>query len=39
MIKEQKFKKEYAYELLKIAKGDYETAEVLATSNKGRSFL
>lgn len=36
MIKEQKFKKEYAYELLKIARGDYETAEVLASSNKGR---
>lgn len=36
MTKEQKFKKEYAFELLKIAHGDLETTEVLFKSSKGR---
>lgn len=36
MTKEQKFKKEYAFELIKIAEGDLETLEVLCLANKGR---
>jgi len=36
MTKEQKFKKEYAFELLKIAEGDLETTEVLLSASIGR---
>ena len=36
MIKEQKFKKAYAKELLEIAQGDLESARVLLGSKKGR---
>lgn len=36
MIKEQKFKKEYAFELLKIAEGDLETTKVLLSASIGR---
>lgn len=36
MTKEQKFKKEYAFELLKIAEGDLETTQVLFNSPLGR---
>lgn len=36
MTKEQKFKKEYAFELLKIAEGDLETTKVLLAASIGR---
>lgn len=36
MTKEQKFKKEYAFELLKIAEGDLETTKVLLLASTGR---
>lgn len=36
MTKEQRYKKEYAYELLRIAEGDLETAEVLFQVSRGR---
>lgn len=36
MTKSQIFKKEYALELIKIAEGDYETAQVLLAAQKGR---
>lgn len=36
MTKEQKFKKEYSFELLRIAHGDLETTEVLLRSKIGR---
>lgn len=36
MTKEQKFKKEYAFELLKIAEGDLETTKVLLSASIGR---
>jgi HEPN domain-containing protein len=36
MTKEQKFKKEYAFELLKIAEGDLETTKVLLSASTGR---
>ena len=36
MTKDQLFKQEYAKELLKIAKGDLETTEVLLAAKKGR---
>lgn len=36
MTKEQKFKKEYAFELLKIAEGDFETVRVLLAASTGR---
>jgi HEPN domain-containing protein len=36
MTKEQKFKKEYAFELLSIAEGDLETTQILLAANSGR---
>lgn len=36
MTKEQKFKKEYAFELLKIAEGDLETTKALLAASIGR---
>lgn len=36
MTKEQKFKKEYAVELLKIAEGDLETTRILLMASSGR---
>lgn len=36
MTKEQKFKKEYAFELLKIAEGDLETTQILFFAKSGR---
>ena len=36
MKRDQKFKKSYAKELVRIAAGDFETLEVLATAGRGR---
>lgn len=36
MTKEQRFKKEYAFELLSIAAGDLETTLVLQSASRGR---
>jgi HEPN domain-containing protein len=36
MTKEQKFKKEYAHELLRIAEGDLETTKILFAATTGR---
>ncbi len=36
MTKEQRFKKEYAFELLKIAEGDLETTKILLQATSGR---